>query len=189
MSARRINRPFSKLRRLPRAHERAAPQPEGSFEALVGSVAPLEPAPLRVPPPAPVPAALPAPRPARRFAIDQDDGWIQGLREGEQQALLRRLAAIQEPAATLDLHGLSAEHARQAVRRFVPACARRGERVVLVIVGKGRRSPGGVGVLREEIAAWLSEPPCGAHVRAFVTAHRVHGGTGALYVALEWRKV
>ena len=46
----------------------------------------------------------------------------------------------------------------------------RGERCVLVIHGKGEHSPQGAGVLRGEIAAWLSQSAASEHVAAFATA-------------------
>jgi DNA-nicking Smr family endonuclease len=60
----------------------------------------------------------------------------------------------------------------------------RGERCVLVIHGKGENRPG-AGVLRGEIAAWLSQGRAREHVAAFVTANAEDGGEGALYVALR----
>jgi DNA-nicking Smr family endonuclease len=61
----------------------------------------------------------------------------------------------------------------------------RGERCVLVIHGKGEHSPQGMGVLRGEIAAWLSQGPSSQHVAAFVSARAQDGGDGAVYVLLR----
>jgi DNA-nicking Smr family endonuclease len=61
----------------------------------------------------------------------------------------------------------------------------RGERCVLVIHGKGQHSAGGIGVLRGEIAAWLSQGACSASVAAFATARGDDGGEGAMYVLLR----
>jgi DNA-nicking Smr family endonuclease len=55
----------------------------------------------------------------------------------------------------------------------------RGERCVLVIHGKG------MGVLRGEIAAWLSQGKAKESVLAFATARQEDGGEGAVYVALR----
>jgi len=49
---------------------------------------------------------------------------------------------------------------------------------------KGEHSPGRVGVLRGEIAAWLSQGTASAHVEAFATAQPEDGGEGAVYVLL-----
>jgi DNA-nicking Smr family endonuclease len=61
----------------------------------------------------------------------------------------------------------------------------RGERCVLVIHGKGDHSPRGAGVLRGEIAAWLSQGASSEQVAAFATAQRDDGGEGAVYVLLR----
>ena len=54
-----------------------------------------------------------------------------------------------------------------------------------MIHGKGTHSPHGVGVLRGEIAAWLSQGPSSEHVAAFATASEAEGGEGAVYVLLR----
>jgi DNA-nicking Smr family endonuclease len=59
------------------------------------------------------------------------------------------------------------------------------ERTVLVIHGKGEHSPMGIGVLRGEIAAWLSQGPSSEHVAAFATARESDGGAGAVYILLR----
>ncbi len=56
---------------------------------------------------------------------------------------------------------------------------------MLVIHGRGDHSPAGVGVLRGEIAAWLSQGRSSQHVAAFATAIADDGGDGALYVLLR----
>ena len=43
----------------------------------------------------------------------------------------------------------------------------------------------GMGVLRGEIAAWLSQGRARDHVAAFATAREEDGGEGAVYVALR----
>jgi DNA-nicking Smr family endonuclease len=86
--------------------------------------------------------------------------------------------------ATLDLHRYDAEAARRRVIRFVAdECARRRD-LVLVVVGRGRHSRGGQGVLRSEIVDWLTTLPAAQHVLAFRTAPRELGGNGCLLVLL-----
>ena len=74
--------------------------------------------------------------------------------------------------------------ARLAVDAFVKKHAVAGDRAVVVVHGKGSHSPRGVGALRGEIAAWLSQGRAARHVRAFVTASEDAGGAGALWVLL-----
>ena len=75
--------------------------------------------------------------------------------------------------------------AREAVDAFLRDKRERGERCVLLVHGKGEHSPGGVGVLRGEVAAWLSQGAASQHVAAFATATDADGGEGALYVLLR----
>jgi DNA-nicking Smr family endonuclease len=87
--------------------------------------------------------------------------------------------------ARLDLHGMNVGEARRELESFLRAMRARGERCVLVIHGKGEHSPGGLGVLRGEISAWLSQGPASVHVACFATARAGDGGEGALYVLLR----
>jgi DNA-nicking Smr family endonuclease len=43
----------------------------------------------------------------------------------------------------------------------------------------------GLGVLRGEISAWLSQGASSEHVAAFATARSGDGGSGAVYVLLR----
>jgi DNA-nicking Smr family endonuclease len=88
------------------------------------------------------------------------------------------------PRATLDLHGATAESARRQLALFLAAQRAPVRALVLVIVGKGRHSPGGHAVLRQEIATWLSTAPAAPHVLAFRTAPRELGGSGGVVVLL-----
>jgi DNA-nicking Smr family endonuclease len=56
---------------------------------------------------------------------------------------------------TLDLHGLGVNDALAETERFLLAAQAGGEPVVRIVYGKGLRSPGGRGVLREVIPHWL----------------------------------
>lgn len=108
-----------------------------------------------------------------------------------EKHLRRRIDRGSEPiAARLDLHGMRQDEAHRALSAFVLAAHRRGDRVVLVITGKG--APGGSaasagerGVLRRAVPAWLRLPPCVDLVAGVEPAHRNHGGSGALYVQLR----
>ena len=59
------------------------------------------------------------------------------------------------------------------------------KRCVLLIPGRGKNSPLGVGVLKKEVQHWLTREPLKRVVLAFCTALPKHGGTGALYVLLR----
>jgi DNA-nicking Smr family endonuclease len=120
-----------------------------------------------------------------RFETLDDGERIEGRRIDLDPRELRRLRrGAYAVDGKLDLHGLSADEARHTVEAFVKKRASEGDRVVLVVHGKGSHSPRGVAVLRGEIAAWLSQGRSSRHVAAFATAPDDQGGSGALLVLL-----
>jgi DNA-nicking Smr family endonuclease len=119
---------------------------------------------------------------APTFHVERDDDWLEGRRTALSASGRRRLAGT--PTATLDLHGDDTGTARRRLARFVASESRRGNELVLVIVGRGRHSPGGHAVLRDGIAEWLTTAPTSPHVLAFRTAPRELGGAGAVVVLL-----
>ncbi|MEW6268338.1 MAG: Smr/MutS family protein [Thermodesulfobacteriota bacterium] len=58
---------------------------------------------------------------------------------------------------TLDLHGLGPRDAIAETESFLGEAQAAGERCVRIVYGKGRGTPGGVGVLRRAIPAWLEQ--------------------------------
>ena len=120
-----------------------------------------------------------------RFEVEDDGRRVEGRRAGVSLDVIRKLRRGLMPIdARLDLHGKRAEEARDALERFLREKRARGERCVLVVHGKGEHSPGRQGVLRGEIAAWLSQGSASVHVEAFSTAQPEDGGEGAAYVLL-----
>jgi DNA-nicking Smr family endonuclease len=123
-----------------------------------------------------------------RFEISDDGRRVEGRRVDLPLDVLRKLRRGLLPIdAQIDLHGLRGGDARAAVDAFLRDKRERGERCVLLVHGKGDHSPGGVGVLRGEVAAWLSQGAASQHVAAFSTATDSDGGEGALYVLLRPR--
>jgi len=120
-----------------------------------------------------------------RFEVQDDGRRIEGRRRGVDGGLVRRMRHGEIPVdATLDLHGMRVAEAREAVETFVRDRRSKGDRVVVVVHGRGRNSPAQQPVLRGEVAAWLSSGPASKHVSAFLTAPADHGGDGALSVLL-----
>jgi DNA-nicking Smr family endonuclease len=120
-----------------------------------------------------------------RFEVSDDGRRVEGRRIDLRPELLRKLRHGVLPIdARMDLHGMQAVEAREALERFLAEKRSHGERCVLVIHGKGEHSPRGQGVLRGEIAAWLSQGKSSNHVAAFATATDSDGGEGAVYVLL-----
>lgn len=85
----------------------------------------------------------------------------------------------------LDLHGMNTDQARFAVLDFLRRSYMEGRRCVLLIPGRGRNSPQGQGVLRQELTAWLTQAPLKRIILAFATALPRHGGSGAVYLLLR----
>jgi DNA-nicking Smr family endonuclease len=121
-----------------------------------------------------------------RFEVTDDGRRVEGRRVDVPAEELRKLRRGVHPVdGRLDLHGMSVPEARAQIELFLRTMRARGERCVLVIHGKGQHSPGGSGVLRGEIAAWLSQGGSSEQVAAFATAAVGDGGEGAVYVLLK----
>jgi len=165
-------------------------KPPSSFGDYFSSVRPLASRPKRIPP---VPST-PAERPDATigpsepsFEVHDDGVHFEGWRSGCERMLRdlgRGAIAISD---RIDLHGLTAEEARLAMHRFCLHARGPHRRGVLIVHGKGTHSPGGRGILRDEMATWLSTPPLSRHVLCFVTARPEDGGSGAVYVLLAPR--
>jgi DNA-nicking Smr family endonuclease len=97
-----------------------------------------------------------------------------------QKLTVRQLKrpAKARPEEVLDLHGMTAEQARQALALFCLAHFRAGTHCALVITGKGLHSAKPGGVLRALLEEWIQ---CNGkrYVRAFAPAPRALGGQGA----------
>jgi len=121
-----------------------------------------------------------------RFEVADDGQRVEGRRVDLPAETVRRLRRGLVPVdGRLDLHGMGVPEARTQLELFLRTMHSRGERCVLVIHGKGEHSPGGVAVLRGEIAAWLSQGTSSEHVAAFTTSSVADGGEGAVYVLLR----
>ena len=94
--------------------------------------------------------------------------------------------------ASLDLHGMTRDHAYSALVRFIASHYQRGTRCVLVITGKGVRqtdthSAQG-GVLKSLLPRWLAEDALMPMILAFDKAQPKHGGSGAFYILLKRKR-
>ncbi len=82
----------------------------------------------------------------------------------------------------LDLHGLSETLALNRVSDFIYAAHKQGIKVVLIIHGKGKRELLNAPILKNALNNAL---PNLSPVRAFCSARKSDGGTGAVYVLLH----
>jgi len=124
------------------------------------------------------------------FALSLSEEYIEGHVVGLESLIIQKLRAGQySPEAHLDLHGLNAQQAFDALVAFIRRSWHRGMRTLLLIPGRGKNSPEGVAILRERVQSWLTQDPLKRVVLAFCTAKPVDGGPGSLYVLLrKYRK-
>ena len=107
-----------------------------------------------------------------------------------KKQLARGRSAIDQ---SIDLHGMTQAEAHQALRGFLLYAQAQGDRLVLVVTGKGAPKTRGLessgfeepGVLRRIVPHWLHAADLRAIVLGFEEAARTHGGSGALYVRLR----
>jgi DNA-nicking Smr family endonuclease len=118
--------------------------------------------------------------------VERDsDGVVLGRRKSAHASITDALEDPRlEVEAECDLHGMTVAEADREVLRFVRDHQQRGDRWVLIIVGKGLHSPDGKGTLSEHVVDTLSKRAAARYVLAFRTAPRRHGGAGALAVRL-----
>jgi DNA-nicking Smr family endonuclease len=123
----------------------------------------VTPPPVPTPPPPPVPKAPPAP-----LAIGvQPDGL-----DARRWRDLRR--GTLRPERRLDLHGLTAARAHEAVEGFLRAAQAEGLRVVCIVTGKGSTPEGGV--LRRELPHWLNAPALRGLILGMAHPHKANAG-------------
>jgi DNA-nicking Smr family endonuclease len=121
-----------------------------------------------------------------RLHIERDGESVRGAVDGVNDLRLGELARGEiEPAARLELHGLREEVARRRTLDFLAARWAARDRCVQIIHGRGARSPGGVGVLREALPGWLETAAARGQVLAFASAPTRLGGPGATLVLLR----
>ena len=120
------------------------------------------------------------------FSLNFSEEYTEGHVVGLESLIMQKLKAGQySPEAHLDLHGLNARQAFDAMIGFVRHSWHRGMRTLLLIPGRGRNSPDGMAILRVRVQSWLTQEPFKRVVLAFCTAKPVHGGPGSLYILLR----
>jgi len=104
-------------------------------------------------------------------------------RPGVQHRVLHELRrGRMHIAMELDLHGLTAAHARRVLDECLYECRRSDIRGLHIVHGKGYGSDEQQPVLKRKLNLWLRQRD---EVLAFCSALPRDGGTGALYVLLR----
>lgn len=120
------------------------------------------------------------------FAVSFSNEYLEGHVVGLDEAIMNRLREGQlSIEANLDLHGLNADQAFEALKVFIRNAWLKDLRAVLVVTGRGRNSPDGQAVLRRKLQTWLTREPFKRVVLAFCTAKPHDGGPGAIYALLR----
>jgi DNA-nicking Smr family endonuclease len=121
------------------------------------------------------------------FVVAQTSEYIEGTGYHAHPEITKRLHrgdfSIQ---AHIDLHGLTAERARETFEAFLKTSIQKGMRAVLIVHGRGLSSPSEP-ILKTKVYEWLT---CGFWRRwiiAFSSARSCDGGAGATYVLLRNR--
>jgi len=123
------------------------------------------------------------------FELEMSDEYMHGFVRGLDSKIFMQLKAGRlSIEGHLDLHGQNADQAYEALLFFMRESYLTGRRAVIVVPGRGKNSPNGFSVLRQEIQSWLTREPLRRIVLAFCTAQPRDGGTGALYVLLRKTK-
>ncbi|WP_231731380.1 Smr/MutS family protein [Lampropedia cohaerens] len=178
------------------ARRAAAERERNLFRHSIGQVQPLHHAPrvaAQPAPAAPVPLQLVLDEQRALRESISDDFDVSSLLETDEGLSYRQPGVGPEVArklrlghwsiqATLDLHGLRLDEAREALGGFIRLQHQRGVRCVRIVHGKGLGSPGRVPVLKVRVQRWLVQKK---EVLAFVQAKASDGGAGAVVVLLD----
>ncbi len=120
------------------------------------------------------------------FSLALKGEYMEGHVVGLDELTMNNLrAGVYSPEAHLDLHGLNAMQAYEAMVGFFRGSWYKGMRTLLLIPGRGKNSPNGISVLREKVQLWLTQEPFKRVVLAFCTAQPVDGGPGTIYVLVR----
>jgi DNA-nicking Smr family endonuclease len=119
------------------------------------------------------------------FVVSLTPEYVEGMAQNVNPEVARRLHrgdfSIQDH---IDLHGLRANEAHEAVDDFLSDSIAAGKRAVLIIHGRGLSSPVKP-ILKSKVFRWLTTSPWHKWVIAFTSARLCDGGAGATYVLLR----
>ncbi|MCG8379470.1 MAG: Smr/MutS family protein, partial [Proteobacteria bacterium] len=102
---------------------------------------------------------------------------------GLQKQTLRKLRRGQfNIEGELDLHGMTAVMAKEALSTFLKRCKSQNKRCIRIIHGKGLGSKDKKPVIKNKLNNWLQKRD---DILAFCSAREVDGGTGAIYLLLK----
>jgi len=123
------------------------------------------------------------------FNVSDTPEYIEGIGYQVPPAVVKRLhRGDYSIDAHLDLHGFSAEAAKERFEEFLKRALLANKKGVLIIHGRGLCSPSEP-VLKKKVEEWLTRGPFRKWVVAYCSARIYDGGAGATYVLLRGRPV
>ena len=121
------------------------------------------------------------------FVVSDTAEYVEGIGYNVNREVAKRLHKGEfSLQGHIDLHGLSAEHAREVFEQFLKESIATGKRMVLIVHGRGLSSRAAP-ILKSKVIEWLTTGPWRKWVMAFASARLCDGGTGATYVLLRRR--
>jgi DNA-nicking Smr family endonuclease len=116
------------------------------------------------------------------FTDEHIEGHVKGFPPPAMDRLRQGLIPYQDH---LDVHGLTLGEAEEAIGEFIKKSVGLGRSCLLLIHGRGHRSPDGVPVIKRNLDSLLLHRRVKRHILAFATARPVDGGLGASYILLR----
>ena len=129
----------------------------------------------------------PSPAPTRSEPTADASGEVEGVFRGSipPKDFSELRSGRIRPGARVDLHRLDRKQAQHILRKGLAVASASATACVIVIHGRGLRSPGGEPTLKSALPGWLRSAPLDAWVRGFAPALPRDGGDGATYVLLR----
>jgi DNA-nicking Smr family endonuclease len=110
------------------------------------------------------------------------ESHVKGLPASVMDHLRKGLFPIQDH---LDLHGLTLPEAEEAINQFITKSVDLGRTCLLLVHGRGHRSPDGIPIIKRNLESLLLKGPVKKYILAFTTAKPIDGGSGASYILLR----
>ncbi|MDR2367013.1 MAG: Smr/MutS family protein [Deltaproteobacteria bacterium] len=104
------------------------------------------------------------------------------LPPGIMEQLKKGLIPVQDH---LDVHGFTLPEAAEAINAFVTKSVYLGRTCLLLVHGRGHRSPDGIPIIKRNLEHLLLRGPVKKYIWAFTTARPIDGGSGASYILLR----
>ena len=120
------------------------------------------------------------------FDLTHTDEFVEGHVKGLPAPTMERLRMGLIPYQDhLDLHGQTLAQAEEAIYDFIVKSVGLNRSCLLLIHGRGHRSPNGVSVIKQNLDTLLLHRRVKMHILAFTTAKPIDGGLGASYILLR----